>query len=668
MSKFYQLAVNFPKIESILTYKSDEHYEVGEMVEVPLGRRKSQGIILKEIQEVELDGFDPLKVKAIESKITASFKLGEAELKLFKWMANYYHYSLGKLIFDCLPKMMKRPKKFDFKIGTGAEFPFELTIEQRNVFEAINNVIGNGFSRHYLHGVTGSGKSLVFLELIKSAIKNGKSAQFLLPEINLTPQFVSLFEDYLGVKVYSYHSAITASEKYTIWKNLKESDEPVLVMGVRSSIFLPIQNLGVVIVDEEHDQSFKQTDRCPYNGRDVAMVKAQINNSLFVMGSATPSVENYHSFSQNLGGRSFYQLEKRVGTGDFAEIITLDSKNLTGEDKDTWPLMSDSIKRIKEKLDKKEQVLVFINKLGFSSFIQCRACAHQFYNEACGCENNLRYFKAKNLLSCSHCDFKMPKPNECPECGSLTIVNRGFGTEKIQETLSQIFKDHKVDRFDRDEIKNMKDLELKLNQFASGEIDILVGTQMLAKGHNFKKVNLVIMLGVDAMLNYADFRASERTYALCEQVAGRAGRYSDESQVVIQTLNPDHEIFETMNTHDMNEFYKGEITLREYCACPPYTKIAMLYFSSRFKDRLVGVISDVSRKLQSVSMDNFKEVSIFGPTPLAVEKKANQFTWALMLKSSDVQQLHRLISTFEHNYKNVSNISVKIDVDPWNTL
>lgn len=668
MSRYYQIAVNFPKVDSVFTYKSESEFTLGQMVDIPLGRRKSQGVVLAEVSEQSLDGFDPLKVKEVIGIVDNSFVISKKELELYKWMSKYYHYSLGKVIFDCLPKMMKRPKKIEFRIGSGEEFPFDLTDEQDKIFNDISSKMNNGFSRHYLHGVTGSGKSLVFLELIKAAIKNGKSAQFLLPEINLTPQFVTMFEDYLGVKVYSYHSGITASEKYTIWKNLKESDEPVLVMGVRSSIFLPIQNLGVVIVDEEHDQSFKQTDRCPYNGRDVAMKKAHIHKCLFVMGSATPSVENYHSFSQNLDGRSFYQLPNRVGGGAFAKITTLDIKKQSAEDKDTWPLMDVSIQKIKEKLDKNEQVLVFINKLGFSSFIQCRSCGHQFYNENCGCENNLRYFKNKNLLSCAHCEFKMPKPNECPSCGSITLINRGFGTEKIQETLSMIFKDHVVDRFDRDEIKNMTDLENKLTAFSEGKIDILVGTQMLAKGHNFKKVNLVIMLGVDSMLNFADFRASERTYALCEQVAGRAGRYSDESEVVIQTLNPDHEIFETMNSHDMDEFYKNEITLRQFCSCPPYTKIAMIYFSSSFKTKLIEIISDVNRKLQSVSTSSLRDVSIFGPTPLSVEKKANQFTWALMIKSSNIKELHQLISTFEHNYKSISGISVKIDVDPWNTV
>lgn len=661
---FYKVAVNFPKVNSELTYKSSVKLEYGSMIEVPLGKRKSQGIILEET--TELGDFHPESIKEIGDIIQGSLSLSQKELDLYKWMAKYYHYSLGKLIFDCLPKMMKRPKKFNFDLGKSNKFPFELTPEQKDIFCRIKDKMQNGFSRHYLHGVTGSGKSLVFLELIKEAIIKGKSAQFLLPEINLTPQFIHFFQDYLGVKVYSYHSGVTASEKYTIWKNLKESNEPVLVMGVRSSVFLPIQNLGVIIVDEEHDQSFKQTDRCPYNGRDVAMKKAQLNNCTFVMGSATPSVENYHSFSNKQDGRSFYQLSKRVGKGNFPKIVTLDLKN--NKDLDTWPLMSESITKIKERLDKKEQVLVFINKLGFSSFIQCRACSHQFMNEACGCENNLRFFKAKNLLKCSHCDFKMPKPNECPECGSITLINRGFGTEKVAEVLSSIFKEKVIKRFDRDEIKNMNELEERLSDFKKGEIDILVGTQMLAKGHNFQKVNMVLMLGVDSMLNHADFRSQERTYALCEQVAGRAGRYSYESEVVIQTLNPDHEIFETMNNHNMNEFYNNEIPLREYCYCPPFSKLAMIYFSSRFRDRLVEVISDVTRKLQTVSIQSMKSVQVFGPAPLSIEKKSNQFTWAIMLKSHDIKELHQLIRTFEDNYTTISNISVNVDVDPWNTL
>ncbi|MCT4643007.1 MAG: primosomal protein N' [Bacteriovoracaceae bacterium] len=670
MSDYYQIAVNFPKKESILTYKSDFTLLSGDMVEVPLGRRKSQGIVLGQSTGDQIGALDKDKIKSVDSRVKGSLAVGENELELYKWMSKYYHYSLGKLIFDCLPKMMKRPKKIEFNLGKKKELPFSLNDEQIEVVTSISNDLKNGFNRHYIHGVTGSGKSIVFLQLIKEVIDSGKSAQFLLPEINLTPQFTNMFSEYLGVKVYSYHSAITPSEKYTIWKALKESDEPVLVMGVRSSIFLPIQNLGLVIVDEEHDSSFKQNDRCTYNARDIAVKKAQINNCTVLMGSATPSVENFFSFNDDDPSKKYYQLTKRAASSNFAKIEIVDTKIKNDKElaEDIWPLHPKSLEQIQERLDKGEQVIVFINKLGYSSYIQCRSCGYQFVNENCGCENNLRFFKAKNILSCSHCEYKVKKPDQCPHCGNLTLINKGYGTEKVQTLLSSLFPNNKIDRFDRDEIKNMKELTTKLDDFNAGKIDVLVGTQMIAKGHNFKNVNLVVMLGIDSMLNYADFRASEKAYALCEQVAGRSGRYSDTGKVIIQTMNPDHPIFEYVGSKNIEEFYKEEIKLRQFCYCPPFSKLAMIYFSSRFRDKLIGVISDVSRKLQSVSMEYFDSVKVYGPAPLMIEKKANQFTWAIMLKSDDLNQLHNLISSFEDNYQVISGINVKVDIDAQTTL
>lgn len=667
MSLYYQVAVNFPKSDSILTYKSLEEFYIGDMVTVPLGRREVQGVVLGVTAAEKLDELDSNIVKAIVEKIPHSFALSQIELDLYQWMSKYYHYSLGKLIFDCLPKVMKRPKKIEFKEGENKQIPHELNITQRPVYEKIQQDLFNGFSQHYTHGVTGSGKSLIYLMLIKEVLAQGKSAQFLLPEINLTPQFVSMFEQFLGHKVFSYHSGVTPSEKYHIWKELKENKEPVLVMGVRSSIFLPIENLGLVVVDEEHDGSFKQADRCPYNGRDVAIKKAQLNDCPVIMGSATPTMENYYQFSEHTGQRHYYSLKERV-SGHFPNLELFDTRNRFSDSDPAWPFLDETLDEMQKHLEKGEQVLVFINKLGFSNYVQCRACGHQFINENCGCQNNLRYFRRKNLLKCSHCDFKMPMPTECPECGGMTLMNKGFGTEKVQDVLSSVFPNYITERFDRDEITNLKQLNEKLNRFHSKKIDILVGTQMLAKGHNFERVNLVVMLGIDSMLNYSDFRSTERTYQLALQVAGRAGRFSSESKVIIQTMNPEHNLFKYIQEHSFDGFYQEEINLRRLCFCPPFSRIAMIYFSSRFREKVIDAISLVARNIQKISLENFPEVRILGPTPMSIEKKANQYTWALMLKSDNVNQLHTLLSTFEDNYRPISSVSYKIDVDPTTVL
>jgi primosomal protein N' (replication factor Y) len=668
MGLYYQVAVNFPKSDSVLTYHTEDKFDVGDLVEVPLGKRKAKGTILGVTPSEKVSEINASKIKNIEGKLENSFQLTQKEIELYSWMSKYYHYSLGKLIFDCLPKILKRPRQPKFLEGRGEDLPFDLNKDQAYIFGDIKPRITEGFSQNYIHGVTGSGKSAIYLSLMKQVLNSGKSVQFLLPEINLTPQFTQMFETFLKCKVLVFHSGVTPSDKYNIWQALNESDDPVLIMGVRSSIFLPIQKLGLIIVDEEHDQSFKQTDRCTYNGRDVAIKKAQLHQCPFVMGSATPSLENFYQFENEENHRHYYTIKERASSGEFPDLQMLDTRERFKEKDKTWPFLDETLGAIQDRLDAGEQVLIFINKLGFSSYIQCRSCGHQFYNDNCGCQNNLRFFKKKNLLSCAHCEFKMPLPSECPECGGITIMNKGFGTEKVEQVLSEIYPDKKIERFDRDEIKTTKDLNDKLDRFHKGEIDVFVGTQMLAKGHNFKKVNLVVILGIDSMLNYADFRSSEKTYQLIEQVAGRAGRFAAKSKVIIQTMNPEHSVFKFIQAHSFSGFYREEIPLRQLCYCPPFTKIVMLYFSSRFRDRLITEVTKVSANLTKVCSEHFPEVRLYGPTPLSIEKKANQFTWAIMFKSDKVADLHKLISTFEFNYKPVSNISHKIDVDPIHLL
>jgi primosomal protein N' (replication factor Y) len=668
MGSHYQVAVNFPRLNSTFTYGASEQYEVGDLVEVPLGNRKAMGTVLAESSESDIAKINPKKLKNISGIIENSFRITKEELQLFSWMSKYYHYSLGKLIFDCLPKIMKRPKKPNFIQGLNEDLPFDLSTQQDAIVNEIGEKLHDQFFQHFIHGVTGSGKSAVYLKLMKSVLNSGKSVQFLLPEINLTPQFTNMFSTYLGCRVLTYHSGVTASEKYNIWKALNQDSDPVLIMGVRSSIFLPVKNLGLIVVDEEHDQSFKQTDRCTYNGRDVAIKKAQVHKCNIVLGSATPSMENFYLFEKNENLRAYHTLEERVGEGEFPNLEIFDIKNRFKEKDSAWPLLDETIDRIKEKVEAGEQVLIFINKLGYSSFIQCRNCSHQFYNDNCGCQNNLRYFKQKNLLSCSYCEFKMALPSECPECGGISLMNKGFGTEKVEQVLSEIFPKYCVERFDRDEIKTTKDLTSKLDRFHGGEINILVGTQMLAKGHNFQHVNLVVILGIDSMLNYADFRSTEKTYQLIEQVSGRAGRYAKDSSVIIQSLNPEHSIFKLIQSHSFNQFYRDELPLREICLCPPFGKLAMLYFSSRFRDKLIQESTQVFKNLSEACLKHFPMVRLYGPTPMGIEKKANQFTWAIMFKSADLNQLHQAISTFENNYKTVNNVSYKIDVDPIHIL
>jgi len=657
-----KVAVRMPGCHSVLTYKIPDGVSViqGELVSVPLGKRKSQGVILK-----NENGSNPSyqgELKEILGPVDACLNLSLPELELFLWMSKYYHYSLGLLVFDCLPKIMKKPQPVQH--SSGQSIPLDITFnkKQEEIFHQIEKKLGQGFSRHYLHGVTGSGKTLVYLRLIEEVINKRQSALFLVPEINLTPQFVEFFCKHMGVPVLSYHSAISNSEKYQMWKFLKENNTPVLVMGVRSAVFLPVQNLGICIVDEEHDHSFKQSDRCPYNGRDVAIKKSQIAGCPIVLGSATPTVENYYNFSKRqLPGTSYYTMPTRA-SGQPPKVEILDAK---GGDNDLWPLTEKAVDALKQALDKHEQALVFINRLGFANFVQCKGCGHKWVDPNTGV--NLRYFKNKNILSSSYSDYQIPFPDICPDCGNMNLLQKGFGTEKVQEVLEKILPNARIERFDRDEIKNFDDLERKLHDFHEHKIDIFVGTQMLSKGHNFAKVNLVLILGADSHMNFPDFRALEKTYQIITQVTGRAGRFHLESRVLIQTLIPDHPLFELIRRHSFNDFYDNELNIREMVDLPPFSRIAILNFSSRFRDRVVNAALALVEKMKRAAKTSHYSVKILGPTPAMIERRKGQFSWVVMLCAEKIDELHSLLNFVEEETL-PTGTRMKIDVDPYTTI
>jgi primosomal protein N' (replication factor Y) len=665
--KVARIAVNYPLKNAGLLYYYEGELQRGQVVEVPLGKRKSLGCVISvdDSQSKEYLDTPKEKIKSI-IHILPDSKLEECELQLFEWMAGYYHYSLGQVIFDCLPKSLKRPRALDKTVGEGKDLEFTPNTRQKYITEEIRKGL-NGFNRYLVHGVTGSGKTAIYLDLIKKTLEDGKSVLFLLPEINLTPQFTTTFSRYLNATIFSYHSELSDSQKYQIWQTARTTKEPTLILGVRSSVFIPLNNLGLIVIDEEHDTSFKQDDRCPYNARDVATKKAQLLKIPLVMGSATPSLESFSAFHTDAGKANLFELKERAGNAFLPTVELIDAREKADKELDIWPLVPKSITAIREALSRNEQVLVFVNRLGFANYMQCRACGHQF--NCPNCSVTLRYYRRKSVLACNHCEYKEPLPNQCPKCSCLTLSHKGFGTEKIQDVLVKIFPDKVIERFDREEIKTFKQLESRLDDFHQGKVDLMVGTQMLSKGHNFEKVKLVLILGIDSQLNFPDFRSSERVYQTLTQVSGRAGRFSQDGKVLIQTLNTENRIFDIVKNHDFDQFYKDELKIRELCECPPFKRLAMIHFSSRFQDKLIPLVSEVvGPMLRSLIASNFPEVSILGPRPAHIEKKSNQFTWSILLKSKDLVQLHNLLKSFEMNHKYLSSVSYKIDIDPYNML
>ena len=662
---YYHVAVNFPSIDSILTYKSKKNFQTGDLVEIPLGRRKEKGCIIEKTAN-RIEGQEKtFETKEILGPLE-SFPIESNLLHLLTWASHYYHYSLGKLIFDVLPRSMKRPRKLNFFQGKNQPLGFTRTSAQEEIKKKISKQINQGYSSHLIHGVTGSGKTTIYLDLIEQIMRGGESVLFLLPEINLTSQFLALFREHTNGPIYSYNSGLGHSDKFGLWKLLENDDGPKLIIGARSSVFLPIRNLGLIIIDEEHDLSFKQDDRCSYHARNVALKRGQLLKIPVVLGSATPSTDSLKIFEKNQ--KNYYRIKTRVSHATLPEIQLIDIRGAENKNfsKEHWPLSRTAVSEIDQALKKGEQVLIFLNRLGYAHYLQCRACGHQFFCENCSIP--LKYFKSKMQLGCQHCQYRVPVPMGCPECNNLNLLQMGFGTEKIQEVVEKIFPDKVIRRFDRDELTTIKHIELRLNEFHERKIDILVGTQMLSKGHNFKRVNLVLILGTDAQLSYPDFRSQEKVFQQVSQVSGRAGRFGKNSKVIIQTFMPRAKIYIHIKENSIDAFYQEELSLRHEHKYPPYLKMAIIYLSSRFSQRAEEDSHQLAFLLKSIRDHHFKEVEIYGPRICNIEKRAKQFSWTILLKSSSINDLHNLLYTMKSNFKPKSSTSLKLDIDPMNIL
>jgi primosomal protein N' (replication factor Y) len=653
---YYSVAANTPFNNSVLTYKSEKPFSVGQLVSVPLGKRTVGGCILKE----EKSGFDEAKLKEIIGPFSLEWKLSDEHLTYLKWVAKYYHYPVGQHIFDTLPKPLKKPREVEFPFGSGKPLSYELLKEQE---EAVTKITKNmdSFERYLVHGVTGSGKTTIYLKVFQETISKGKKCLFLVPEINLTPQFIETFKNHLNAQILTYHSSMSNSEKLKVWEITENPNAPYVLIGVRSSIFLPHKNLGVLVLDEEHDQSFKQEDRCPYHTRDIAIKLAAIRKIPIVLGSATPTLESLNALKDT---SNYILLTKRPHELKMPTIRLVDSRKPKsgGYEDQNWPFTEESLNEIRERVNNNEQVLVFVNRLGFASYVQCRSCGRDFH--CLNCSSSLKYFKKTQTLNCQFCDYKIPYPESCPDCGNLKLLQKGFGTEKLAEVLVRNFSEKKIERFDRDAVKTFNDLKAMLERFESREIDILVGTQMLSKGHNFKGVNLVVLLGVDSQLNFPDFRSNEKVYQLITQTAGRPGRSEKQGLVLIQSLVPENKIFQFIENYQQDQFYAEELEVRDILNYPPYSRLVAIYFTSRFYERASTEATKAAGLLNAMIKKHFSEVDLLGPRPAIIEKKANNFSWTLLLRSKNINQLHSLLDNFNGNFKLPSGVSIKVDVDP----
>ena len=515
-----------------------------------------------------------------------------------------------------------------------------------------------------LHGVTGSGKTEIYVELIQEQIEQGKQVLFLLPEIALTTQLINRLSKYFGDKIGVYHSRFNQNERVEIWNELLHGTGTKfqIILGARSAVFLPFKNLGLIIVDEEHESSFKQYDPSPrYNARDTAIVLRAFHDAKVLLGSATPALESF--FNAKEGKYGLVQLKKRFGNIQMPEIFTANIRKEKKEKTMQSDFSGFLIEHIKESLDNEEQVILFQNRRGYNPIWACEVCG---WNPHCkNCDVSLTYHKQTNILKCHYCSYFTPPVGSCPKCQSNRLKMIGFGTEKIEDELSIILPGVRVQRLDLDTTRKKNSYEQILSDFEKRKVDILVGTQMVTKGLDFDNVSLVGVLDADMMLNRPDFRSFERSYQLMSQVAGRAGRKSKRGRVVIQTYDPDHWIIRHVIDHDYEGMYKHELIERKNYFYPPFYKIIKITLKHRQSEQV-----ELSAEELATSMKNIFGTRVLGPEFPLVKRIQNQYLKVIRLKlertASQKNAKSHLKKIIDKFYEGSTNKSVRlvVDVDP----
>ena len=540
--------------------------------------------------------------------------------------------------------------------------PKKLTAEQAQATNAVDQAIDEKQAATFLlEGVTGSGKTEVYLQIIQHALAQGKSALMLVPEISLTPQIVRQFKARFGDQVALLHSALSDGERYDEWRRIEKGDAQVVV-GARSAIFAPIKNLGVIIMDEEHETSYKQEDMPRYHARDVAQWRGQYHHCPIVLGSATPSLESRARAQK--GVYQWLRLTKRINGKDLPHVQLVDMRQ-AGRYAPTTDISQELATEIQKKLALNEQVVLMLNRRGYSSFLMCRECGEVI--KCPNCDISLTYHKDTNSLKCHYCGHEEPVPQVCPNCHSKAVRYFGTGTQRVEKELTELFPTARILRMDVDTTRRKGAHERILDEFGKHHADILLGTQMIAKGLDFPNVTLVGVLNADTSLGLPDFRASERTFQLLTQVSGRAGRAEKEGNVLIQTYNPDHYAIQYAQRQDYENFFGKEMQVRHQGGYPPYYYTIQITASARTE-------ADAAQKMFQIRGEIVNYLSqnavILGPTPQSIMRINNRYYYQLVIKYKNEPQLENylqnLLLTSQKEERN--GLQIVIDRDPMNFI
>ena len=647
-----EVAIPVP-LHNTFDYLCKEKVVIGSRVKVPFGSKKVTGIVLSHKDKSSFS-----KLKEVEEVIDHEALLSKEILEFLTWSANYYHHPIGEVLSNAIPKnlrngkpaLLKKPSEAHLKVPST---DIQLTTEQSF---AINEVLKSSseFNGFLLHGVTGSGKTEVYLNITERLLKTGKQVLVLVPEIGLTPQMISRFKERIEGQVVAVHSQLNDTQKQDAYLLAKNGDAKV-ILGTRSAIFTPIPNLGLVIVDEEHDNSFKQQSNFRYSARDLSFMRAKFANVPLILGTATPSLETLKNVIEKKLTR--LTLTSRPGEAIMPSIDLIDMRSQPSE-----PLSKPLIARIKHYLSESRQVMLFINRRGYAPIYYCTECGWQ--SECTSCDSRLVYHRSINRLKCHHCGLEKSPESSCPSCSSKELKILGYGTERLEENLESFFPSAEVIRIDRDTTRKKKAFATHLKKINSGEPCIIIGTQMLAKGHDFSNLAFVGILDVDVGLMSTDFRATEHLAQLLVQVSGRCGRGKYKGEVNIQTRYPNHPIFNFVKDSRYTEYAKTLLLERKDTKLPPFAHQALICANAKNKNLAENFLTEVAKLINSIEIES---VEIWGPVPGVIERKSDYYYFNLYLQSEDRGKLRRLIQTF---YQHVETIRVSssvrwfVDIDP----
>lgn len=541
--------------------------------------------------------------------------------------------------------------------------PLTLNAEQQSAIEPILESIENEKHEVFLlHGVTGSGKTEVYLQAIQEVINKGQEAIVLVPEISLTPQMVNRFKSRFGKSVAVMHSALSAGEKFDEWRKIQRREVQVVV-GARSAIFSPFENLGIIIIDEEHENSYKQEEQPRYHARDVAIERGKNNSIPVILGSATPTLESFARASK--GVYKLATLKNRTNNKPMPEVITVDMREELHAGNRTMfsRLLMDKVRNC---LEKGEQIVLLLNRRGYSTFIMCRDCGH--VKECPHCDIALTYHKNNQTLKCHYCSYEELVPHSCPECSSDSIRYFGTGTQRVEEALAQIIPEARVIRMDVDTTRKKGAHEKLLRDFAEKKGDILLGTQMIAKGLDFENVTLVGVLTADSMLHIPDFRSSEKTFQLLTQVSGRAGRHELTGEVIVQTYTPEHYSIELASKYNFEEFYKKEMAMRRAFQYPPYYYLALITITHPNQVVVVQSAQQMVKQLQQIVQPGS---IILGPTPSPIPRIKDRYRYQCMIKYKHEPNLRKNIQAVMNYFKDQiqkNDLQIIVDMQPYQMM